>query len=60
MSRFQITVKYRPAASYPAEPWSRIHAEASTAVLLALKVSEFSTDMLERIKSESSQELVST
>jgi hypothetical protein len=35
---------------------SRIHAEATTAVLLALTVSEFNTDMLERIKSESSQD----
>jgi hypothetical protein len=56
MSRFQFTVKYRPGASNPADPLSRIHAEATTAVLLALTVSEFSTDMLERIKSESSQD----
>jgi hypothetical protein len=56
MSRFQFTIKYKPGAYNPTDPLLGIQAEATNAVLLALTVSEFSADMLERIKSESSHD----
>jgi hypothetical protein len=53
MLKFQFTVEYKPGASNPADPLLRFHAKATKAVLLALTVSEFNIDMLEKIKSES-------
>ena len=49
LSRFHFTVKYRPGATNPADPLSRLGMEHPVAVL-AVTVSEFDSDILSRIK----------
>ena len=55
MSRFHFEVKYRPGVSNPADPLSRLYGSAtsSAAMVFALTISEFKSDLLDRIKSES-------
>ena len=50
LSRFHFTVKYRPGASNPADPLSRLYGTLDSASL-AIAVSEFDSDLLARIKS---------
>ena len=45
-------MKYRPGASNPADPLSRLHGTIACA-MLAVTVSELNYDLLARIKSES-------
>ena len=49
LSRFHFVVKYRPGATNPADSLSRLGMEHPL-VLLAVTVSEFSSDILTRIK----------
>ena len=53
LSRFHFTVKYRPGATNPADPLSRLYGASAALLLLAVTVSEFNSDLLERIKTES-------
>ena len=54
LSRFHFTVRYRPGASNPADPLSRLYGPTAAAVmLLAVTVSEFNSDLLARIKATS-------
>lgn len=55
LSRFQFEFKYRPGATNPADSLSRLYgSEPCVAIMcLAVTVSEFSSDLLARIKSES-------
>ena len=52
LSRFHFQLKYRPGANNPADPLSRIHGNEATChmMMLAVTVSEYSSDLLERIK----------
>ena len=53
LSRFQFEVKYRPGVSNPADPLSRLYGPTAAVMMLAITVSEFSSDLLSRIKAES-------
>ena len=55
LSRFHFEIKYSPGASNPADSLSRLYGNSSTAssIVFALTVSEFKSDLLERIKAES-------
>jgi len=55
LSRFHFHVKYRPGATNPADSLSRLYSTPAAASLmtLAITVSEFSSDLLDRIKAES-------
>ena len=56
LSRFHYEVKYSPGASNPADSLSRLHGSnptASAAMVFALTVSEFKSDLLDRIKADS-------
>jgi hypothetical protein len=49
LSRFHFEVKYRPGATNPADPLSRLFAPTALAIL-AITVSEFNSDLLARIQ----------
>lgn len=49
LSRFEFMVKHRPGAGNPADPLSRLAFPAAT-VVLAVTMSELSSDLLARIK----------
>jgi hypothetical protein len=51
LSRFHFTVKYSPGASNPADPLSRLYTPEA---ILALTISEFNSDLLDRLKQASS------
>ena len=53
LSCFHFEVKYRPGASNPADPLSRLYGPTVAAMLFAVTVCEFNSDLLARIKSES-------
>ena len=55
LSRFHFEFKYRPGATNPADSLSRLYnnAEAASLMVLAVTVSEFSSNLLARIKTES-------
>ena len=49
LSRFHFVVKYRPGATNPADPLSRLFGHTALS-LLAVTVNEFNSDLLARIK----------
>lgn len=55
LSRFHFEIKYSPGASNPADPLSRLYSNSTVAcaMVFALTVSEFKSDLLDRIKAES-------
>ena len=53
LSRFHFTVRYRPGASNPADPLSRLYGPVAPIMTLAVTVSEFNSDLLTRIKAAS-------
>jgi len=55
LSRFHYEVKYSPGASNPADSLSRLYgnANAVASMVFALTISEFKSDLLDRIKVES-------
>ena len=50
LSRFHFTVRYRPGASNPADSLSRLYGPTASVIALAVTVSEFSSDLLSRVK----------
>jgi transposase InsO family protein len=55
LSRFHFEIKYSPGASNPADSLSRLYGNSTVAcaMVFALTVSEFKSDLLDRIKAES-------
>ena len=56
LSRFHFTVKYRPGATNPADPLSRLHTSDYPEATLALIKCEIASDLLARIEEASAKD----